>query len=523
MRSKTKKSKRLALISVYDKKGLAPFARALKKIGVEIISSGGTAKFLRQAGVRVIEVAKLTKYPPLLGGRVKTLHPIIHGAILGDPTLKAHLKDLKKFKIFPFELVVCNLYPFEKVISRPDFTHQEAIENIDIGGPAMVRAAAKNYKNVAIVVDPLDYEKISEELKTSAAISSETREQLALKAYKHTAQYDALIVRYFSSRLKKEEAFPREMEILLEKIQDLRYGENPHQKAAFYREEGVGKEACLTNARQLHGKELSFNNIVDMEAAWNTANYFADPTVAIVKHANPCGVAKAENISEAYKRALECDPVSAFGGIIAANRRIDETAAREMAALFVEVIIAPSYTPKALEILKAKPNLRLLEMGEKSVNKPFKGMEYKRVSGGMLVQEPDLGQLGINEIKIVTKREPSMAEMEDLFFAWGVARFVKSNAIVLVKDGKTVGIGAGQMSRIDSAELAIKKAKEKVKGSVLASDAFFPFPDVVELAVKHGVEAIIEPGGAKRDAESIARADGGAIAMVFTGRRHFKH
>ncbi len=518
-----KKVKRYALISVYDKAGLLPFARELKKLGFEIISSGGTAKFLRKNGIRVTEVAKLTRYPHMLDGRVKTLHPLIHGGILADRTNKDHLKEIKKFKIRPFDIVICNLYPFEEVVSKKDFTHAEAIENIDIGGPAMVRASAKNHKNVAVVVDPQDYKKILEELKEKGAVSLETRERLALKAFIHTAQYDTLIVRYFSSRQESGEEFPREIDILLEKIQDLRYGENPHQRAALYKERGARGEGRVTEAKQLHGKELSFNNIVDMDAAWACANYFADPTIAIVKHNNPCGVAKAETLVEAYRRALECDPVSAFGGIIAANRRIDEVTAKEISQLFVEVVIAPSFTPKALDILKQKQNIRLMEMGEKAINKPFKGLDYKRVSGGMLVQDPDIIQLGINEIKVVTKREPTMAEMEDLFFAWGVAKFVKSNTIVYVRNGRTVGIGAGQMSRIDAAEIGIKKSAGRVKGSVLASDAFFPFPDVVELAAKHGITAIIQPGGSKRDQESIDAADKAGIAMVFTGRRHFRH
>ncbi|MDD5594138.1 MAG: bifunctional phosphoribosylaminoimidazolecarboxamide formyltransferase/IMP cyclohydrolase [Candidatus Margulisbacteria bacterium] len=515
--------KRYALISVYDKTGLAPFAKELKELGFEFISSGGTAKFLRKSGVKVTEVSKLTKYPHMFDGRVKTLHPMIHGGILADRTNKAHLKEIKKYKITPFDLVVTNLYPFEQVTARKNFTHDEAIENIDIGGPCMVRAAAKNYKNVAVVVDPADYPAIIKELKENGSISSAAREQLSFKAFKHTAQYDALIVRYFASLLSRPEEFPREMEILLEKIQDLRYGENPHQKAAFYRERGAEGEGRVTEAKQLHGKELSFNNIVDMEAAWNCANYFADPTVCIVKHNNPCGVAKADALAEAYKQALECDPVSAFGGIIAANRRIDELTAKEVSNLFVEVIIAPSYTPKALEILKGKQNIRIMEMGEKSISKPFRGLDYKRISGGLLVQEPDLAQLGINEIKVVTRREPTMAEMEDLFFAWGVAKYVKSNTIVYAKNGKTVGIGAGQMSRIDAAEIGIKKSQGKVKGSVLASDAFFPFPDVVELAAGNGITAIIQPGGSKRDQESIDKANEAGIAMVFTGRRHFRH
>lgn len=521
-RSKSK-NKKYALISVYNKTGLAAFAKELQKLGFEIVSSGGTAKFLRKSRVKVTEVSKLTKYPHMLGGRVKTLHPLIHGGILADRTDKKHLKEIKKFKIHPFDLVVCNLYPFEEVTSRKNFTHAEAIENIDIGGPSMVRGAAKNHKNTAIVVDPADYDMIIDNLKNKGEIALAERERLALKAYKHTAQYDALIVRYFESRAQSPDLFPKELDIMLEKQQDLRYGENPHQKAALYREKGARGESLITDAKQLHGKELSFNNIVDMEAAWNTANYFAEPVVAIIKHTNPCGVARAEDICEAYKLALACDPVSAFGGIVAANRRIDELTAKEITAIFIEVVIAPAYTPKALEILKSKPNLRIMEMGEKSVNRPFRGLDYKRISGGMLVQEPDIAQLGINEIKTVTRREPSMAEMEDLFFAWGVAKYVKSNAIVLVKNGTAIGIGAGQMNRIESAELSARRSREEVKGAVLASDAFFPFPDVVEFAGKHGISAIIQPGGAKRDQESIDKANEFGIAMVFTGRRHFRH
>ncbi|HVN67799.1 MAG TPA: bifunctional phosphoribosylaminoimidazolecarboxamide formyltransferase/IMP cyclohydrolase, partial [Candidatus Sulfotelmatobacter sp.] len=487
---KAPQSTKYALISVYDKAGLKPFAQGLKKLGFEIVSSGGTAKFLRQNKIKVTEVEKITKYPHMFDGRVKTLHPLIHGGILADRTNKAHLKEIKKYKITPFDIVVCNLYPFEEVTARKGFTHEEAIENIDIGGPCMVRAAAKNHKNVAVVVDPKDYAPIIEELTGPGKISLATRERLALKAFKHTAQYDTLISRYFRSRLEGEEAFPREMDIMLEKLQDLRYGENPHQKAALYSERGAQGEGRITQAKQLHGKALSFNNIVDMDAAWNCVNYFADPAVCIVKHNNPCGVAKAETLVAAYKAALECDPVSAYGGIIAANRRIDELTAKEVAALFVEVIIAPSFTPKALDILKGKQNIRIMEMGEKSINKPFRGLDYKRISGGLLVQEPDIAQLGINEIAVVTKREPTMAEMEDLFFAWGVAKYVKSNTIVYAKSGRTVGIGAGQMSRIDAAEIGVKKSGGKVRGSVLASDAFFPFSDVVELAAREGITAI---------------------------------
>ena len=519
-------AKRYALLSVSDKSGLERFAEGLRGLDFEIISSGGTARFLRGKGIKVTEVVKLTNYPHMLDGRVKTLHPVIHGGILADQTSPAHIKELKKFKIKPFSMVVCNLYPFEHVVSKPNFTHEEAIENIDIGGPCMVRAAAKNYKSVAVVVDPEDYDAVLQELKEEGEIKPATREKLAFKAFKHTRYYDSIIVRYLTAKVEGETEFPTHTDILLEKIDDLRYGENPHQKAAFYREVGVGEGAMgaqVTKAKQLHGKELSFNNIVDMDAAWAVANYFADVTVAIIKHTNPCGVAKGASVCEAYKKAFACDPVSAFGGIVAANRRIDEETAKEMKSLFVEVVIAPAYTPRALEILKEKKNLRIMEMGEKAMGRPFSGFDYKRVSGGMLVQEPDLAQLGVNETRVVTQRQPSLSEMEDLFFAWGVAKHVKSNTIVLARDGVAIGIGAGQMSRIEAAELAVKRSRTEVKGAVLASDAFFPFPDVVELAGKEGIIAIIQPGGSKRDQESIDKANELGMAMVFTGRRHFKH
>ncbi|OGC24936.1 bifunctional phosphoribosylaminoimidazolecarboxamide formyltransferase/IMP cyclohydrolase [candidate division WOR-1 bacterium RIFOXYB2_FULL_42_35] len=524
---KTEKQKRYALLSVSNKKGLDKFAKELRELGFELISSGGTAKFLRKAGVRVTEVSKLTKYPHMLDGRVKTLHPVIHGGILADQSNPQHLKELSKFGINPFQIVVCNLYPFEQVTSKQKFTHQEAIENIDIGGPTMVRASAKNYMSVAIVVDPDDYKGVVEELKTAdCKLSLATKEKLSLKAFQHTKYYDSIIVRYLASQMVASDEFPKETELLLEKVQDLRYGENPHQKAAFYREIGNGNRDLgpkVANAKQLHGKELSFNNIVDMEAAWQCANYFADTTVAIIKHTNPCGVARGKTVLSAYKKALACDPVSAFGGIVASNRRIDEETAKEMHSLFIEVVIAPAYTPAALEVLKQKKNIRLIEMGEQSMGKSFKGLDYKRVSGGMLVQQPDVAQLAINEIKVVTNKQPSLAEMEDLFFAWGVAKHVKSNTIVFVKNGVAMGIGAGQMSRIEAAGLAVQRSRTDIKGAVLASDAFFPFADVVELAAKHGISAIIQPGGSKRDQESIDKANEAGLAMVFTGRRHFKH
>lgn len=523
MRKSKLKAKRYALLSVSDKKGLAKFAKELKKQNFDIISSGGTAKFLKKAGVKVTEVAQLTKYPHMLGGRVKTLHPIIHGGILADRTNPEHLADLKKYKINAFDIVVCNLYPFEATIAKKNCTLSEAIENIDIGGPCMVRAAAKNHKNVAIIVDPFDYDPIIAQMKhNQGQILEETRQQLALKAFKHTKYYDSIIVRYLSGQFEKEEAFPKEMDILLERIQGLRYGENPHQKAAFYREigsQGIG----VAKAIQLHGKELSFNNIVDMDAAWNLVTYFADTTVAIIKHTNPCGCAKAESVVQAYQKAFECDPVSAYGGIVACNRRIDEDTAKAMSTLFIEIVIAPDYTPKALDILTQKKNLRVIKMGEQALHDLSKGLDYKRVSGGLLVQDADQVQLAVNEVRVVTKKQPSIGEMEDLFFAWGVAKSVKSNAIVLVKNCQAIGVGAGQMSRIDSAELSVKRSRQSVKGAVLASDAFFPFPDVVEFAGKHGITAIIQPGGSMRDQESIDKANELGIAMLFTGRRHFKH
>ncbi len=519
------KQKRFALLSVSDKKGLDKFGKGLQALGFKIISSGGTAKYLKKAGVKVVEVSELTKYPHMLDGRVKTLHPIIHGGILADQTNPRHMKELAKYKINPFQIVVCNLYPFEQTISKDGCTQEDAIENIDIGGPCMVRAAAKNNKSVAIIVDPDDYEDIMQELiNNNGQLSLEVREKLALKAFKHTKHYDSVITHYLASKLEGEEEFPKEVEILLEKVQSLRYGENPHQKACFYREVKVGKFGSrVTEAKQLHGKELSFNNYVDMDAAWSVANSFADTTVAIIKHTNPCGVACDDSLVDAYEKALACDPVSAFGGIVAANRRIDEPTAKEIVNLFVEVVIAPGYTPKALEVLKTKKNVRIMDMGEESIGKPFKGMDYKRISGGLLIQEPDLAQLSVNEIKIPTKKKPTVSEMENLFFAWGVAKHVKSNTIVLAKDLQAVGVGAGQMSRIEAGGLAAQRAGDRVKDTVLASDAFFPFPDVVELAGKIGVTAIIQPGGSKRDQESIDKADELGITMVFTGRRHFKH
>ena len=516
------KAKR-ALISVSNKEGVVAFARELKKLGFEIVSTGGTAKFLKKAGVKVIDVEELTGYPKMLNGRVKSLHPAVHAGILADRSKKSHMNDLRKFKIVPIDIVVCNLYPFEEVTAKPKFKHEDAIENIDIGGPTMVRAAAKNYKDVAIIVDPEDYDEIVEELKKKKGkLNPATKENLALKAFKHSARYDVLIQNYLLKKLGDMLPLPPNINIALDKIQALRYGENPHQQGAFYKELGW-KGFDITAAKQLHGKELSFNNIMDLDAAWEMVNYFTDPAVAIIKHSNPCGLAKAKDILSAYKKAYASDPVSAFGSIIAFNRKLDAATAKGLENLFVEAVIAPGYMPSALKILKRKKNLRIMAMPAASVGKPFKGLNYKRVSGGFLVQSSDIAKLTQDDIKVVTKKQPSVLEMQDLFFAWGVVKYVKSNAVVIAKNGATVGIGAGQMSRVDAVKIALSKAGERVRRSVLASDAFFPFRDSIDLAARAGVRAIIQPGGSIRDAEVIRAADEHGITMVFTGRRHFRH
>ena len=523
----TPKRKRIAFISVYNKTGVVKLAKGLKKLGFEIISTGGTADELKKNRIKVASVQDLTKYPSILGGRVKSLHPIIHGGILADPTKPEHQADLAKYKIRPIDMVVCNLYPFADVISRNNFTHEEAIEMIDIGGPAMVRAAAKNYKSVVVVVNPDDYKEVLRLIKVKGGVDDETREELALKAFRHTKFYDMTISHYLSGKVEGLDYFPGEADIAFEKIQDLRYGENPHQKGAFYREKKFNKREMgvgITEARQIQGKVLSFNNIVDADCAWQLANYFVDPTVVVVKHNNPCGVGTAKQLSLAYTKAFECDKVSAYGSVIAMNREVCVKTANELSGLFVEVLVAPSYEKKALVILAKKKNLRILEMGQNAIRKPYQGVDIKRVSGGMLLQDPDNAQLAISDIKVVTNNQPTLGEMEDLFFAWGVCKHTKSNAIILAKDGQTIGIGAGQMSRIDSTEIAIKKAGSgKTKDAVLASDAFFPFRDVIDVAAKAGISAIIQPGGSIRDQESIDAANEHGIAMVFTGRRHFRH
>lgn len=508
-----------ALISVSDKTGLIPFARGLAEQDIELISTGGTARALKDAGLTVKEVAEITGFPEILDGRVKTLHPRIHSGILAVRDKEEHQRQLEEHHITPIDLVVVNLYPFAETIARPDVTFEEAIENIDIGGPSMVRAAAKNHAYVTIVVDPVDYEPVLAELKEKGQISSELRRRLAAKAFRHTAGYDALIAQYLSEQAG--ERFPERLTLTFDKVQTLRYGENPHQEAAFY-QEPLARQSGIAQAEQLHGKELSYNNINDADAALQLVREFEEPAVVAIKHTNPCGVGLGSTLAEAFQKAYEADPVSIFGGIIAVNRPVDQAVADRMAELFLEVIIAPDFTPEALDRLTQKKNIRLLKL-DVNGGEDQQVQLVRSVTGGLLVQEADFGQLNEEELKVVTQRAPSEAEWEQLFFAWKVVKHVKSNAIVLAKDGQTLGVGAGQMNRVGAARIAIEQAGMKAKGAVLASDAFFPMKDTVEEAAKAGISAIIQPGGSIRDEESIQEADRHGIAMVFTGMRHFKH
>ena len=517
---------RRALISVSDKTGIVEFAQALNAQGVEILSTGGTYKLLKENNIPAVEVSDYTGFPEMMDGRVKTLHPKVHGGILGrrgtdDAVMNEH-------GITPIDMVVVNLYPFEQTINRPDCDLPMAIENIDIGGPTMVRSAAKNHKDVAIVVNASDYDSVAAELGNSG-LSHKTRFDLAVKAFEHTAAYDGMIANYLGAIVEGEEEepadFPRTFNTQFLKAQDMRYGENPHQRAAFYVEANPA-EACVATARQMQGKALSFNNVADTDAALECVKPFKEPACVIVKHANPCGVAIGADILEAYNRAHQTDPTSAFGGIIAFNRELDaETAQAIIERQFVEVIIAPSVSQEASDLVSTKPNVRLLECGEWDANRAH-GFDYKRVNGGLLVQDRDLGMVDASALKVVSQRQPTEQEIRDLLFCWEVAKFVKSNAIVYAKDGQTIGIGAGQMSRVYSAKIAgIKAADEglEVKGSVMASDAFFPFRDGIDAAAAAGIDAIIQPGGSMRDEETIAAADEHGMAMVFTGMRHFRH
>jgi phosphoribosylaminoimidazolecarboxamide formyltransferase/IMP cyclohydrolase len=513
-----------ALLSVSDKTGLIDFARALNDAGVEMLSTGGTAKALREAGIPVIEVADYTGFPEMLDGRVKTLHPKIHGGILGRRDLPEHVAAMSSHGIGNIDLVCVNLYPFVATVSKPGCTLEDAIENIDIGGPAMVRSSAKNHAFVTIVTDPADYATVVEEMKTNGgAVTDKTRFSLAIKAFEHTAAYDGAIANHFG-KLVEESEFPRTINLQFHKTQGMRYGENPHQNAAFYVEAGA-RETSIATARQLQGKELSYNNIGDADAALECVKQFdSAPACVIVKHANPCGVAYGTNLLEAYDRAYQTDPESAFGGIIAFNGELDgETAKAIVERQFVEVIIAPKVSQAAIDICAAKKNVRLLECGQWPAQ-PGNRLDFKRVNGGLLVQEADLALS--NEIKVVTKRAPTEDEMRALLFAWRVAKYVKSNAIVYVKDDMTIGVGAGQMSRVNSARIAGIKAEHaglSVPGSVMASDAFFPFRDGIDNAAQAGIKAVIQPGGSMRDEEVIAAADEHGMAMVFTGMRHFRH
>lgn len=512
------KSIRRALISVSDKTGILDLAKRLSELGVEIVSTGGTQKKLVDSGIPVIGVSEVTGFPEILDGRVKTLHPRIHAGLLAVRNQENHARQLGELNIDTFDLVVVNLYPFQETIAKPGVTRAEAIENIDIGGPSMVRAAAKNHRYVTVVVDPADYASLLEEI-AGGGVQRSTRERLAAKAFRHTAAYDALIASYLTRQTG--ETHPEKWTITFEKAQDLRYGENPHQPAAFYRDP-LPRTGTVATAEQLHGKELSYNNINDANAALEIVSEFDRPAAVAVKHMNPCGVGVGDNLIQAYRKAYESDPVSIFGGIVALNRVVDRKTAQSLKEIFLEIILAPDFEQEAIALLQEKKNLRLLRVGDLS-----KGVEgptrVNSVGGGALVQAGDVKSVLRKDCTVVTRRQPSEAEWEQLLFAWKVVKHVKSNAIVLARDFSTVGVGAGQMNRVGAARIAIAQAGERGKGAVLASDAFFPMKDTVESAATAGVTAIIQPGGSIRDQESIEEADRHGIAMVFTHTRHFKH
>jgi phosphoribosylaminoimidazolecarboxamide formyltransferase/IMP cyclohydrolase len=518
-----------ALISVFDKSGVLEFARRLAALQIEILSTGGTARLLRDAGVAVKDVSEFTGWPEVLGGRVKTLHPKVHGGLLYRRNLAEDVKQAAEHGIAPIDLVAVNLYPFEATAAKSGLTAEELIENIDIGGPTMLRSAAKNWESVTVVTDPADYERVAGELDASRETSLATRLDLARKVFATTSRYDGMIatdlerlsVASGHAELVGKETLPRRVSLSLEKLLPLRYGENPHQAAALYIP--AGKPASgLAAAKQLQGKELSYNNYVDLEAARSIAAEFTKPAAVIIKHNNPCGTAEQDSLLNAYLKAYACDPVSAFGGVLAFNRAVDAATAEEVAKLFVECIAAPGFDAKAREIFASKKNLRLLELPAGGLE-PERELQLKRVLGGMLLQQSDLGELKSAELKVVTQRAPTAEELTTMKFAWKVSKHVKSNAIVFAKDGATLGVGAGQMSRVDSVKIAVMKAQSSLAGSIVASDAFFPFPDGVEEAAKAGAVAVIQPGGSVRDHEVIAAADRLGMAMVVTGMRHFLH
>jgi phosphoribosylaminoimidazolecarboxamide formyltransferase/IMP cyclohydrolase len=516
---------RRAIISVSDKTGVVPFAKGLAQMGVEILSTGGTAKSLRDQGLSVKDISEYTGFPEMLDGRVKTLHPKVHGGLLGQRSKKEHVEKMKEHGILPIDLVAVNLYPFEATVAKEGCGLEEAIENIDIGGPTMLRSSAKNYPDVTVVVDPKDYDLVLSELKEKGEISAETNFRLAKKVFQHTARYDGAISNYLGQidKGKKAHGFPETLTFQVRKAQELRYGENPHQKAAFYRDSLIS-EPSVSSGVQLQGKELSFNNILDLDSAYETVKEYEETAAVIIKHNNPCGVAvSSKNLADAYRKARDCDPVSAFGGVIGFNKVVDRETAQEMVQIFLEAVIAPGFDPEALEILKTKKDLRLLQTPPLTSSFVQGGLDLRRVVGGLLVQDRDLGKVPMDLWKVVTKRKPTEEEKRGMAFGWKVAKHVKSNAIVLVREDRTIGIGAGQMSRVDSTRLAVMKAQSSTKGTVLASDAMFPFRDGVDTAAEAGAVAIIQPGGSIRDDEVIAAANEYNIAMVFTGMRHFRH
>jgi phosphoribosylaminoimidazolecarboxamide formyltransferase/IMP cyclohydrolase len=525
----TKRPIRRALVSVSDKTGLIELARTLAELRVELISTGGTHRVLKEAGLAVRDVSEVTGFPEILDGRVKTLHPRIHAGILAVRDNPRHAAVLAEQQIGPIDLVVCNLYPFEATVARPGVPHEEIIENIDVGGPSMIRAAAKNYPDVAVVTDPGQYPAIIEELRAEGgSLRLETRQRLAAAAFARTAAYDAAISAYFAEQLGPGE-WPPVLALSFTKRLALRYGENPHQRAAFYVEPGC-RHACVATAETLHGKELSYNNLLDLDSALNLVREFAQPAAVVIKHNNPCGAAVADTLEAAFRRAYEGDPQSAYGGILGFNRQVDEATAQQITepGRFIECIVAPGYSEAAFHLLTTRPtwkkNVRLLRTGPLDIGPDrARALDFRRVDGGLLVQTRDLPADDFADAKVVTKRAPTAAELADLRFAWLVCKHVKSNAIVLAKGGMVVGVGAGQMSRVDSVHLAVRKAGERVRGAVLASDAFFPFRDNIDEAARAGVTAVAQPGGSLRDADSIVACDEHGLAMLFTGARHFRH
>lgn len=517
-----------ALLSVSDKTGIVDFARSLSELGVALLSTGGTAQALAEAGLPVTEIADYTGFPEMLDGRVKTLHPKVHGGILARREMAEHRAALETHAIPTIDLLVVNLYPFAQTVARADCSFEEAIENIDIGGPAMLRSAAKNHRDVTVIVDPSDYETVLTQMRTHAnQVDEATRFRLATKVFSHTARYDGAIANYLSSLDEerdhgRRDKYPSELNLAFTKVQSLRYGENPHQSAAFYRDPQAPAGALATY-RQHQGKELSYNNIADADAAWECVKTFSTPACVIVKHANPCGVALGADSHEAYSKAFKTDPTSAFGGIIAFNSPVDEHTAQEVSKQFVEVLIAPAYSDAARALLQAKQNVRVLEIALGAGHNEF---DFKRVGGGLLVQSPDAKNVMLGELHVATRRHPTPREMDDLLFAWRVAKFVKSNAIVFCAGGMTLGVGAGQMSRVDSARIASIKAQNaglSLNGSAVASDAFFPFRDGLDVVIDAGATCVIQPGGSMRDQEVIAAADERNVAMLMTGTRHFRH